>query len=654
MRWIVKITLIILAGTQPALADIAGQDGSNYYATGKSEAASQVTSEADSCASAKRELIAYIFGLTTKVNSNVVQTLDKTQLTQTINVNSDWLHLKGISQEVKTLPSGNKFVSECTILYPVAEANREKARIEKARAVLASGKLHRATFENADPVNFGRLTIRSNAPKSKVFLDSVFWGNTPLEIDRVSIGEHSLSVSADNFVTGNQVVSINIGDSKEVFVTLKRNWARLELLGLPPKATVWLNGMRAGSTAENLEPGEVIIRIEAPLYKPIQDSLKLAAGANLQHSIKMLPKPVSVAFTSKGEQAQVYLNGENIGNTPITKNIEVGQYAADFMTSRGLIYSQSFTLNPSESFSVTAPKQEKTSTVSAKFAAVVLYKDSSLTVRKDYSSFRKIPPLSADVKQVGLSIEFVEPKNGFIYVNDKLAGSKAVVIDDLTEDVTIRFEAPGYYSDEQKFSKFLYAAEGDYGSIVRMKYRGVNDYKIFMFRKRSQTGGAIATVARAAHAFNSDSFIRNIVGYYDDLLFHGSYEDVKLADIRLSFIPALIVKVDDPADRDQFNGLVTEILLSDSKYVIKASDIFGGSRTTSENMSAKNGYLSGRTLFFGDSFHFPLINRASGGSYVCGWKTCSNRSGGAPFATVKVKVSGDGESDVTNAKRYSH
>ncbi|MCX6131898.1 MAG: PEGA domain-containing protein, partial [Proteobacteria bacterium] len=377
--------LMIIAtclSASPALADLAGQEKDNYYASGQAQADTQIAAERAACDNAKRELISYVFGLSTKVNSNFVQTLDKVHLTQTVDVNSDWLSLKGLQQTLSsTTDEKGMLISECRILYSLAEAKLEKSRIDKARALLEREKLNRASFENSDPVNFGRLTVRSNAPKTKVFLDGVHWGWAPLEVDRVPVGEHQVSLSADGYVTDAMGIDLKIGEAKVVFVAMKKNLAKLQLLNLPARSTVWINGLKSSASRYDLDPGEVIIRVEAPYYMPYQDALTLAAGANLEHSIHMVAKPIPVSFVSKGEKADVFINGASIGKTPISKDLVLGDYSVDFMTAAGIIHKTNLTVTPGAKLSVVAPPAPKSSSASARLSPVVLYKDSSLSVR---------------------------------------------------------------------------------------------------------------------------------------------------------------------------------------------------------------------------------------------------------------------------------
>ena len=660
--------IVVFLWSQVALGDLAGEADGFFYASGKAEAESQVDAENQACERAKRELIAYVFGLTTKVTSNSIQTLDQLQLTQTINVHSDWLFMKGLKQIVSDLAvQDRKYTIECKVLYPQAEALAEKSRIMKARSVLAREKINKATFESTDPVHFGRIMVKSNAPKAKVFLNGTLWGFAPLEIDCIPVGSHDLAVAADNFVTDSQKIRIKTGDFHQLFVTLKNSQSSLKVHGLPPDAHLWINGIKQSSYSMSIDPGEIIVRAEAPFYHPYQDIIRLRPGVDLEHQITLHPRNVPVSFVSKGERAAVYLDGSKLGEAPLSTEIAIGKHTADFIGSHGVIHSHTFDLKPSKGYTVTAPAAPKAFTKNPRFSDVVLYKNETLDVRKDYKSFNSVPDQDPDTKTVGFSFELVEPREGYIYINDELAGKKAVIVDEMQKSsIKIRFEAPGYHSDTVILTRLANedTEEPKLPDSILTKYFGVNHYKVFLFKKRPVVDDRFATVVRRG------SWLRrfNVVGFYNDYSFSlascsdkcppmGGY---RMADLPVSLgrIPALTLEVNHADAREEINGLVTEILFKGPPGMVAADNIFYGVKSTvNADQTAGNGYLSERTLYVGETDSYTFIKRYSVQQGVCGegWTShsCRVEKNGPPFATMEIEVHGPNSSDVVNAKRYS-
>lgn len=446
-----KLALLFILTPLIAVAEsLTGLSNGSYYATSVADGNSEIISQREACALAKKELIGYVFGLNTKVTSNVVQTLNEVQLTNKITLDSDKIQLKGVNTNVKSQPQDGRFASTCTMTYLESEAKLELSRLAKIRQNLDRDKLHRATYENKDPIRFGRVVVRSNAPKSKVFIDDTFWGYAPIEVDRVPLGSHKLSVSADNYVTHIQDFNIDLGQVQNLAVTLSRNLATLNVDNLPANSILWIDGIKQpGYRNLSFKPGIKTIRVEAPFYYPYQDKLELTAGAVLNRRATLIPKRVSIGFISKNQKTDVYVNGAKIGATPLQKELNVGNYQVDFMGPSGVIHSQEIVVTPSKGFIVEAVGKPVV-TQSPKLQNVMLYKDSSLNVVKGYGSLKQIPQFYRGQTTQAI-FELAAPSEGFIFVNGKLAGKKIVVIDDLEGPVLIKVEAPNYHSDEIKF-----------------------------------------------------------------------------------------------------------------------------------------------------------------------------------------------------------
>lgn len=441
------ITVIVVVCSIARAELTVEQVGTVYVANGEALADNEITAKAECLKTAKSNLIEHVFGANYKINNSTLVTNKSVAITSKISISSDEIQLVGLKNDANVIPRANKFYSECRVSYAVSEARKELARLDRKRKVLESEKLNKASFANSDPIRFGKVTIRSSVPKAKVFLDSTMWGYSPLEIDRVPIGQHDLIVESDGFVTHRSRIEILIGDHKDLFVQLNKNLATLELVGLPQSSIVFINGINhSQSRTISLEPGSHIVRVEAPNYFPHQDRIELKGGSVVRHTIELRSKPVSVSFISKGEVAQVYLNSKHVGKTPLSLDLQIGGYAVDFITSQGIIDSKAIVVELGKPQTVEATK--KITTTKAPFLMpVMVYKDVTLSVARGFSSRDEAPRISPNRSQ-SVDIELDNPNEGFIYVNEKLAGRQIIQIDNLPAHFTIKAEAPGYYSNE--------------------------------------------------------------------------------------------------------------------------------------------------------------------------------------------------------------
>jgi len=442
---------VILFSPLFAHADVtAGKSDGFYFAHGQAQSPNEVQAKDESCSRAKRDLIGYIFGLNTKVKSSVLVTNDKYDLTERVQVDSDWFQLKALRVTVTAQKIGSEYLATCNVQYAEAEADRELRRINKTQQVLAEKKLNRVSFENSLGPDVGKITVITQPPQAKIFVDSTFVGYSPVQINQVPVGTHDLSAQRDGFKTVTSSIKVGLGEDKRLNLDFTKNYSSLEVHGLPAGAKLWIDGQQSdGLKISNLAPGRKIVRAEAAGYSPYQDVINVGEGVQLRHDIHLTPKPVAVSFVSQGEPASVYVNGKAIGKTPLSRDLTVGSYSIDFLTSQGVIDQQSVTVNVGSPLKVVG-KPVVTKTTAPKMSPVMVYKDPTLSVGKGFPSEKSVPQIYSRESQM-IGVTLAHPTEGFLYVNGRLAGKQTVQIDNIDGELKVKAEAPGYYGDEFQF-----------------------------------------------------------------------------------------------------------------------------------------------------------------------------------------------------------
>jgi len=66
----------------------------------------------------------------------------------------------------------------------------------------------------------GAIYVSSTPDGANIYLDDVYQGRTPLRIDRVGIGSHSIKITKTSYFASNRQVTVTAGDTKDVSVTL--------------------------------------------------------------------------------------------------------------------------------------------------------------------------------------------------------------------------------------------------------------------------------------------------------------------------------------------------------------------------------------------------------------------------------------------------
>ena len=168
----------------------------------------------------------------------------------------------------------------------------------------------------------GRLSIDSTPPGATVIIDEEAVGQTPLIDLSLGKGIHTLSLQEPRHLTTTQDIAITGRNvQQQLHIDLAPAWADISLSSAPPGATVQLDGEPVGQTPLTLEvlQGERTITLLLSAYTQWQRSLTVDAGQDVDlGSIELLPAEGILALSSKPTGANVTLDGEFQGQTPVS------------------------------------------------------------------------------------------------------------------------------------------------------------------------------------------------------------------------------------------------------------------------------------------------------------------------------------------------
>ena len=106
---------------------------------------------------------------------------------------------------------------------------------------------HAKTIQVQEPTPlYGSLVISSAPAKAKIYIDGQYAGNTPKLISKQLVGDYSISVKLDGYLTQKQSVTINEGQESNLSFTLK------ELPALVSTHTMPAQDKYAGYTAHSI------------------------------------------------------------------------------------------------------------------------------------------------------------------------------------------------------------------------------------------------------------------------------------------------------------------------------------------------------------------------------------------------------------------
>ncbi|MCD6360314.1 MAG: PEGA domain-containing protein [Armatimonadetes bacterium] len=168
---------------------------------------------------------------------------------------------------------------------------------------------------------FGSLSISTEPSGAQVSLDGVVRGVTPLALPRVPAGEHQLELTLAEHRKYQAPVIVRIREETTVAVALKRTARSVNINSAPEGALVRLGEEVLGRTPlENVSIPFGTHKLEFSLenYEPAELVLELTKEETpdpiLMH---LVPSPGSLTLISTPSGARVWLDGREVGNTPL-------------------------------------------------------------------------------------------------------------------------------------------------------------------------------------------------------------------------------------------------------------------------------------------------------------------------------------------------
>ncbi len=175
----------------------------------------------------------------------------------------------------------------------------------------------------------GRLTIAAEPPGASVFIDDTRIGAAPLEDVDIEAGEHVLRLEAPRYQALEQPLEIRGRRIQQrLDLALAPAWAEVSLTVEPGDAAVLVDGepVGAGSGVYEILEGERELRLELAGYAPLTQTLEVTAGDPIDlGDLVLTPATGVLRLTSDPSGANVALNGEFAGQTPLDLELEPGR-----------------------------------------------------------------------------------------------------------------------------------------------------------------------------------------------------------------------------------------------------------------------------------------------------------------------------------------
>ena len=175
---------------------------------------------------------------------------------------------------------------------------------------------------------FGSVTVTSTPSGALVFLDEKQVGQTPLTLDRIASGSHSLRLQAPQYAVERRNVSVADGQAANVAVTLAARFAEITVQA-PQGAVVTVDGDRKGSGTLSWRQGEGLCDIVVSMagHRDARRQLEVVAGR--AQTVQLTPQPIygSASVDSDPMDAEIWIDGKQYGVTPnVVERLLVGSH----------------------------------------------------------------------------------------------------------------------------------------------------------------------------------------------------------------------------------------------------------------------------------------------------------------------------------------
>ncbi|HJL19883.1 MAG TPA: PEGA domain-containing protein [Sandaracinaceae bacterium LLY-WYZ-13_1] len=214
------------------------------------------------------------------------------------------------------------------------------------------------------PPDVGAILVTADVPDAEVVVDGETRGRTPVLVEGLMPGEHTVVVRGPDDAEAEQTVEVRPSAREVLQVALlprPEPPGAVELSSEPPGATVVVDGERAGVTPitlEALSPGAHRFELSLDGYEATERVVTVEGGERHAVSVELeegQPRPGRIMVTADREDAFVILDGLSRGQAPITlERIAPGEHTVRVQAPGAAPYETECTIRFGETCTVEA------------------------------------------------------------------------------------------------------------------------------------------------------------------------------------------------------------------------------------------------------------------------------------------------------------
>ncbi len=179
----------------------------------------------------------------------------------------------------------------------------------------------------------GGINISTDPEGASVLIDGEPFGETPFQIEGISLGSHKVAVRKQGYADYSTTVNIESGKTLPLDVTLTALKGEIKIL-VRPYGSIYIDGERHKKDTEfqytvELRAGNHTFKAVHPTFVIWEKQIKV--GPNKYLDIKInFNKQVKLTVAAKPEWGEIFVDGESTGQfTPREITLRVGQHTIE-------------------------------------------------------------------------------------------------------------------------------------------------------------------------------------------------------------------------------------------------------------------------------------------------------------------------------------
>jgi len=164
-----------------------------------------------------------------------------------------------------------------------------------------------------------RLTVITEPPEAKIYLDGQEVGKSPITLTEVAVGDHHLEAEKSGYLkTGKDIL---ISKTDEMITISLIPGGTIKVRSDPPGADLEIGGKSVGSADLDylVPPGKYKLKVSAPDYEPFESEVQVQAGETKAVEARLKPNFGYLSVSAKPGAEGIWLDGRKIGTNWISK-----------------------------------------------------------------------------------------------------------------------------------------------------------------------------------------------------------------------------------------------------------------------------------------------------------------------------------------------